>query len=74
MSDNDKSEAFRNGEAIRRSVLGDEYVDKALAKGQSEYAKPLQKFITEYAWGTVWTRPELERKNRSLISELNIFP
>ena len=62
------SDAFREGEKVRRAVLGNEYVDKALAKGQSEYTRPLQQFITEYAWGTVWTRPELERKQRSLIS------
>lgn len=66
---NAPSEAFQNGEKVRRAVLGDSYVDKALEKGQSEYTRPLQKFITEYAWGTVWTRPELERKQRSLISE-----
>jgi len=63
-----QSEAFRNGEEVRRAVLGDTYVDKALEKGQSEYTRPLQQFITEYAWGTVWTRPGLERKQRSLIN------
>ncbi|KIW30175.1 uncharacterized protein PV07_05937 [Cladophialophora immunda] len=62
------SRAFQDGEKVRRAVLGDGYVDKALQKGQSEYTRPLQKFITEYAWGTVWTRPELERKQRSIIN------
>ncbi|EHY56257.1 hypothetical protein ABEF95_001091 [Exophiala dermatitidis] len=65
---NKPSKSFQEGELVRRAVLGDDYVDKALEKGQSEFTKPLQQFITEYAWGTVWTRPELERKYRSLIN------
>jgi 4-carboxymuconolactone decarboxylase len=61
------SERFDEGLAIRREVLGAEYVDAALA-GASEFAQPLQELVTEYCWGSVWSRPGLERKTRSLIN------
>jgi 4-carboxymuconolactone decarboxylase len=52
---------------VRRSVLGDEHVDRALAT-QTEFDAPFQRFITEVAWGTLWSRPELTPKTRSLIT------
>ena len=61
MSDYDK------GLEIRREVLGDEYVDAALA-GQDEFTAPFQDFITRYAWGDVWSRPGLDRRTRSCIT------
>ncbi|MCJ1301810.1 hypothetical protein MMC08_004611 [Hypocenomyce scalaris] len=59
---------FDEGVKVRRAVLGDAYVDKALANGSSEYSKPGQELVTEWAWGNIWTRPGLERKQRSLIN------
>ena len=53
--------------AVRREVLDDEYVDKAL-ESSTEFTKPLDTFLTENAWGTVWTRDALPRKTRSLVT------
>jgi 4-carboxymuconolactone decarboxylase len=62
-----KQELFERGLAVRRAVLGDEYVDNAL-KTADDFGRPLQELVTEYAWGTVWAREELPRKTRSLIN------
>jgi 4-carboxymuconolactone decarboxylase len=51
----------------RRQVLGDDYVDRAVAK-TSEFDSDFQKWITETAWAGVWARPGLERKVKSLIT------
>ncbi|KAH8812577.1 AhpD-like protein [Xylogone sp. PMI_703] len=59
---------FEVGIAERRKVVGDAYVDRALAGGSSEFAQPMQQLVTEFCWGSVWTRPGLERKQRSLIN------
>ena len=58
---------FQEGLAVRRAVLGDDYVDRALAAAD-DFNRPLQELVTEYCWGTVWTRPGLERKTRSLLN------
>lgn len=58
---------FDEGMRIRRDVLGDEHVDRALSR-QTEFDAPFQRFITEMAWGTVWARPDLDRRTRSLIT------
>lgn len=55
------------GMAVRREVLGDEYVDRALARGD-EFTAPFQDFITRYAWGEVWDRPNLDGRTRSCIT------
>jgi 4-carboxymuconolactone decarboxylase len=60
-------EKFEQGLAVRRSVLGDEYVDKALASA-TEFSRPMQDLVTEACWGTIWTRPGLPLKTRSLIN------
>jgi len=60
-------EKFEAGLAIRKEVLGAEYVDKALAT-MTEFTKPLQEMVTENCWGEVWTRGVLERKTRSLLT------
>jgi 4-carboxymuconolactone decarboxylase len=52
---------------IRRAVLGDEYVDRALAR-RDEFTAPFQDFITRYAWGEVWGRPGLDRRTRSCVT------
>ncbi|KAH9484929.1 4-carboxymuconolactone decarboxylase [Psilocybe cubensis] len=60
-------ELFDAGIVIRRKVMGDDYVDNQLRAGVSEFMKPMQELVTEAAWGTIWTRPGLELKQRSLI-------
>ena len=54
------------GLAVRRSVLGDAHVDRALA-GTTEFTREFQEMITRYAWGTVWTRPGLSPSVRRLL-------
>jgi 4-carboxymuconolactone decarboxylase len=61
------SKKFEEGLAVRRAVLGSDYVDQALAAAD-DFTRPLQTLITEYCWGEVWTRPGLPRKTRSLIN------
>ncbi len=61
------SEKYQAGMAIRREVLGEAYVDKAVAAA-TEFTQPLQKLVTENCWGEVWARPGLPRTTRSLIT------
>ena len=63
----DASARFDAGMRVRRAVLGDEHVDRALSL-QTELDAPFQQFITETAWGAVWARPDLDRRTRSLIT------
>lgn len=63
------SKRFEEGLAVRREVLGDEYVDRSLASARADGLNlPLQEMITEMAWGTVWARPGLPRHTRSLVN------
>ncbi|MEQ1883381.1 MAG: carboxymuconolactone decarboxylase family protein, partial [Burkholderiales bacterium] len=55
------------GTRVRREVLGDAYVDRALA-GSTEFNQPFQELVGEYCWGWLWTRDELPRQTRSLIN------
>jgi 4-carboxymuconolactone decarboxylase len=61
------SEMFDKGLAMRKRVLGAEYVEKSLAAAD-EYSRPLQELVTEYCWGAVWNRPGLEPKTRSMLN------
>ena len=58
---------YDDGMAVRREVLGDEHVDRATANA-TDFTRDFQQLITEYAWGTIWTRPGLDRRSRSLIT------
>lgn len=58
---------YDQGLQIRRDVVGDEYVDKALTNA-GELGAPLQDLVTEYCWGAVWGRPGLDRRTRSLVN------
>ena len=58
---------YDDGMAVRREVLGAEHVDRATANA-TELTREFQELITEYAWGTIWTRPGLDRRSRSLIT------
>lgn len=55
------------GEAMRRQVMGDEFVDKAL-NNANELTQPLQEYINEHGWGSTWLRDGLDLKTRSLIT------
>lgn len=61
-----KEEVFAAGMNVRRAVLGEEHVDGAVRQ-TTELTADFQKLITEYAWGTVWTRPGLDRRTRRLL-------
>jgi 4-carboxymuconolactone decarboxylase len=61
------NELFERGLAIRKAVLGKEYVETALASAD-DFSRPMQELSTEYCWGKVWSRPALERRDRSLIN------
>jgi len=58
---------YDEGLAVRRAVLGAEYVDKSI-RSADEFTKPMQDLVTEYCWGAVWTRPELDRRTRSFLN------
>jgi 4-carboxymuconolactone decarboxylase len=56
-----------DGLRVRREVLGDGHVDRALARA-TPFSARFQEFITRAAWGDVWARPGLERRDRSLVT------
>lgn len=62
-----RSERFEQGMKTRRSVLGDAHVDRA-EKMKTAFDEPFQTLITEAAWGHVWSRPGLTKRERSLIT------
>ncbi|GAD99917.1 4-carboxymuconolactone decarboxylase family protein [Paecilomyces variotii No. 5] len=59
---------FDEGLKVRRAVVGDAYVDRALANGSTEFSRAGQELVTEFCWGYAWTRPGLDRKQRSLLN------
>lgn len=59
---------FNAGLAMRRSVVGDAYVDRALTAGSTEFSRPGQELVTEWCWGYAWTRPGLSKRDRSLLN------
>ncbi len=63
----DDAERAERGMRVRREVLGDEHVDRAVAE-TTAFTEPFQDFITRYAWGDVWSRPGLSRAERSLVT------
>jgi 4-carboxymuconolactone decarboxylase len=58
---------FDRGMSVRREVLGDAHVDRAMA-GTTPLTAPFQEFITRYAWGAVWGRDGLDRRTRSCVT------
>ncbi len=55
------------GEKVRREVLGDAHVDRATAAA-TDFTRPFQDYLTEAAWGSVWTREGLDRRTRSCVT------
>jgi 4-carboxymuconolactone decarboxylase len=60
-------QTFDRGLEIRKAVLGKEFVENAF-KSADDFNRPLQELVTEYCWGAVWGRPQLDRKTRSLLN------
>jgi 4-carboxymuconolactone decarboxylase len=60
-------ESHDAGMEVRREVLGDAHVDRAIER-TTEFTAPFQDFITRYAWGGVWTREGLDHRTRSVIT------
>ena len=58
---------LERGNRVRREVLGDAHVDRAVA-ATTPFTEPFQDFITRYAWGDIWSRPGLSRAERSLVT------
>jgi 3-oxoadipate enol-lactonase/4-carboxymuconolactone decarboxylase len=58
--------SLQAGVAVRRAVLGNDYVDRAIA-GTNDFNREFQELITRYAWGTIWTRPVLDHRTRRLL-------
>ncbi len=61
------SDSNNSGQHMRRQVMGDAFVDRALHNA-TEFSQPLQDFVNQHAWGSVWTRDGLPLKTRSLIT------
>lgn len=61
------SPLFTKGLAVRREVLGADYVDKSLADAD-DFMMAFQKLTTEWCWGEIWARPGLPRKTRSMLN------
>ncbi len=58
---------YDTGMKVRKEVLGSEHVEQALARA-TEFDADFQRIITEMAWGSVWSRPDLDRRTRSLVT------
>lgn len=62
-----KSAGYEAGLAMRKQVLGPDYVEQTL-KNADPLLMPFQDLLTEFAWGSVWTRPGLDLKTRSMLT------
>ena len=60
-------DAYDAGMTVRREVLGNEHVDRA-SERVTDIDRDFQELITRYAWGSIWTRPGLDRRSRSMIT------
>jgi 4-carboxymuconolactone decarboxylase len=60
-------ELFEKGLAVRRAVVGETYVEASL-KGADDFSMPMQELVTEFCWGEVWSRPGLQRRDRSILN------
>ena len=62
-----RSKAFKAGLATRKKVLGPDYVERSF-KNADPFSMPFQELATEFAWGSVWNRPGLSLRDRSLVT------
>jgi 4-carboxymuconolactone decarboxylase len=63
----EQNDGYQRGLRVRREVLGDAHVDRSLA-AVSDFARPIQEYVTATCWGELWSRPGLDRRTRSLIN------
>src|ERR1700757_3041567 len=63
----DDRERYEKGMSVRRAVLGDAHVERAIAN-TDDFSRDFQDLITRYAWGDIWSRPGLSRAERSMIT------
>jgi 4-carboxymuconolactone decarboxylase len=63
----DDRERYEKGMSVRRAVLGDAHVDRAIGN-TDDFNREFQDLITRYAWGEIWSRPGLSRHTRSLLT------
>jgi 4-carboxymuconolactone decarboxylase len=63
----DERQRLENGMTVRRAVLGDAHVDRAMSRNNA-FNGEFQELITRYCWGDIWTRPGLSRHTRSLLT------
>ena len=62
-----KNAKYDAGLEVRKTVLGAEYVNRSI-ENATAFTRPMQELVTEYCWGTVWTRDGIDRKTRSVIN------
>lgn len=67
MAANESDERFTRGMATRRAILGDAHVDRARAN-TTAFDQDFQTFITEAAWGSIWSRPHFSNRERSIVT------
>ena len=67
MTGGDPNDAYARGMEVRRAVLGDAHVDRAI-ESTTPFTADFQDLITRYAWGEIWARPGLDRRTRSCIT------
>lgn len=67
MSDRTDASRHEDGMKVRREVLGDAHVERAVAR-TTPFTEDFQDFITRYAWGEIWSRPGLDRRTRSCVT------
>jgi 4-carboxymuconolactone decarboxylase len=66
-SDDTHRDTYERGLAMRRAVLGEEHVDRALSQ-VSDFSRPIQELVTEYCWGVAWTGEAIPPRTRSLLN------
>lgn len=62
-----QAKEISQGEQIRRQVMGDDFVDKAL-ENSNEFTRPMQEYINQHGWGSTWQRQGIDLKTRSLVT------
>jgi 4-carboxymuconolactone decarboxylase len=65
--DQTRRETYEQGLSMRRAVLGEEHVQRSV-DNVSDFARPIQDLVTEYCWGTIWSRDALDLRTRSLLN------
>lgn len=63
----EKSQRYVDGMGLRTKIMGSAHVELALNQ-TSEFCRPVQELVTEYAWGEIWSRPGLDHKTRSMLN------